>query len=52
MESQDPMESIRSAVEHADRNPSKVVSYSWYLVLVSGDKLHLWWYRWWCWQWR
>lgn len=34
MQSQDPMDNIRSAVEHADKNPSKVVSYSWYLVLV------------------
>lgn len=31
---QDPMESFRAAVDHADRNPSKVVSYSWYLVLL------------------
>lgn len=38
MQSQDPMESIRSAVDHADKNPSKVVSYSWYLVLVSKKK--------------
>lgn len=35
MNSQDPMESFRAAVDHADRNPSKVVSYAWYLVLVS-----------------
>lgn len=35
MQSQDPMDNIRSAMEHADKNPSKVVSYSWYLVLVS-----------------
>lgn len=38
MQSQDPMDNIRSAVEHADKNPSKVVSYSWYLVLVSERK--------------
>ncbi|CAM9918213.1 unnamed protein product [Sphacelaria rigidula] len=31
---QDPVESFRAAVDHADRNPSKVVSYSWYLVLL------------------
>lgn len=30
------MESFRAAVDHADRNPSKVVSYAWYLVLVRG----------------
>ena len=35
MQSQDPMDNIRSAMDHADKNPSKVVSYSWYLVLVS-----------------
>ena len=35
MQNHDPMESFRSAVDTADRNPSKVVSYSWYLVLVS-----------------
>lgn len=35
MQSQDPMDNIRSAIDHADKNPSKVVSYSWYLVLVS-----------------
>lgn len=29
------MDNIRSAMDHADKNPSKVVSYSWYLVLVS-----------------
>ncbi|CBJ49273.1 conserved unknown protein [Ectocarpus siliculosus] len=34
MQSQDPMDNIRAAVEHADKNPSKVVSYSWYLVLI------------------
>eukprot|EP00752_Nemacystus_decipiens_P008891 g7936.t1 len=34
MQSQDPMDNIRSAVDHADKNPSKVVSYSWYLVLL------------------
>ncbi|CAM9326661.1 unnamed protein product [Ascophyllum nodosum] len=34
MQNHDPMESFRSAVDTADRNPSKVVSYSWYLVLL------------------